>query len=130
MSEKEERELENALSSYYVDEDQVLAIIMLKIDTKEADNVATTISQFEHVDDVFLVTGETDIIAKVRFGNYPEMKHFVVDRLGKISGVKETRTMMVVTVYKENGRVMVKLPEEKERGGEGKEEGEASGEGE
>ena len=95
-------DMEQALTALY-GEDQVAAIITLKVDTKEADRIATEIARFDTIQDVFLVTGDTDIIAKARFRNYRGLKDFVLNSLAPITGVKDTKTLMVVTTYKESG---------------------------
>ncbi|HIJ17819.1 MAG TPA: hypothetical protein HA364_08605, partial [Thermoplasmata archaeon] len=69
MEEKDKKEYEEIISSYY-GEDQVAALVNFKIDTKGSDMVAQKIAEFSYVEDVFLVTGDTDIIAKARFPNY------------------------------------------------------------
>ena len=96
-------EFEDVVTSYY-GEEPVTAIITLKVDTKEVDNIAMRISEHPAVDDAFLVTGDTDIILKATFGKYSDLKQFVVTAVGGIHGVKETATWMVVTTYKEDGR--------------------------
>lgn len=100
---KKESDMDQYISSYY-GEDQVSAVITIKVDTKEADKVATKISEFDIIEDVFLVTGDTDIIARARFSNYKGLKDFVVESLAPIRGIKETNTLMVVTIYKEGGQ--------------------------
>ena len=55
-------DMEQALTALY-GEDQVAAVITLKVDTKEADRIATEISKFEVIQDVFLVTGDTVFVA-------------------------------------------------------------------
>ena len=83
-----------------------------KIDTKGSDQVAQKIASFPSIEDVFLVTGDTDIIAKARFPNYAALKKFIVDDVADIDGVKETRTFMVVTTFKERGEVRLESEEE------------------
>jgi len=95
-------EYEDVVTSYY-GEEPVTAIITLKVDTKEVDNIAMRVSEHPSVDDAFLVTGDTDIIMKATFDKYSDLKHFVVSSVGGIPGVKETSTWMVVTTYKESG---------------------------
>ncbi len=95
-------DMEQALTALY-GEDQVAAVITLKVDTKEADRIATQISKFDVIQDVFLVTGDTDIVAKARFRNYKGLKEFVLSSLAPIPGIKDTKTLMVVTTYKEGG---------------------------
>jgi Lrp/AsnC family leucine-responsive transcriptional regulator len=96
------QEYDTVISSYYGD-DVVVAVITVKVDTKEADKLAADMTEFDCIEDVFLVTGDTDIVAKARFNTYRDLKDFVVGNLGKLSGVKETKTLMVVTTYKERG---------------------------
>jgi DNA-binding Lrp family transcriptional regulator len=112
MEEKDKKEYEEIISSYY-GEDQVAALVSFKIDTKGSDLVAQKIAGFNYVEDVFLVTGDTDIIAKARFPNYASLKKFIVDEVSGIDGVKETKTFMVVTTFKERGKV--KEPEEESK---------------
>ena len=104
MAEKEDTgsEYEDVVTSYY-GEEPVTAIVTLKVDTKEVDNIAMRVSEAPNVDDTFLVTGDTDIILKATFDRYSDLKKFVVSTLGRIPGVKETATWMVVTTYKESG---------------------------
>lgn len=95
-------ELDEVISHYYGD-DQVTAVVTLKVDTKEADRIASEVARFDAVQDCFLVTGDTDIIVKARFPDYKGLKEFVVRSLAPIVGIKDTKTLMVVTTYKESG---------------------------
>ncbi|MCI4336890.1 MAG: Lrp/AsnC ligand binding domain-containing protein [Thermoplasmata archaeon] len=94
--------VESAFTKVWGDE-HVVALIALKVETSEADTVATEVSRFTEVDDVFLVTGDTDIFLKVRFPQYDELKEFVLHRLPGVKGIRETKTLLVVTAYKESG---------------------------
>jgi len=93
---------DSVISTYYGDE-QVVAVIMVKVESKVADKTAQDIAEFDPVEDLFMVTGDTDLLIKARFGNYKDLKHFVVNGLGKLEGIKETKTLMVVSMYKEKG---------------------------
>ena len=93
---------DRVLSKYY-GEEQVMVIMTIKVDTKEADAIANEIADNLAIEDVFLVTGDTDIVAKAKFNNYKELKDFVVRFLSNLKGVKDTKTLMVVTAYKEKG---------------------------
>jgi Lrp/AsnC family transcriptional regulator, leucine-responsive regulatory protein len=96
------RELETAFTKVWGDE-HVVALIALKVETSEADGVATEVAKFGEVEDVFLVTGDTDIFLKVRFPHYDELKEFVLHRLPGVRGIRESKTLLVVTAYKEGG---------------------------
>lgn len=96
------RVVESAFTKVWGDE-HVVALIALKVETSEADAVANEVAKFNEVDDVFLVTGDTDIFLKVRFPHYEELKEFVLHRLPGVKGIRETKTLLVVTAYKEGG---------------------------
>lgn len=100
------REYEKDVSQYYGDE-KVTAIITLKVDTKEVDTVARTVCENPGVKDVFLVTGDTDLVIKATFDSYKAFKQFVVGDVGNIKGVIDTSTGMVVTKYKENRKLIM-----------------------
>lgn len=102
MQENEKSEYEAVIATYYGD-DQVTALINLKVDTKDAEKIAEKISGYLVVEDVFLVTGDTDIVAKVKVQTYNQLKRFLVDDLSNINGVKDTKTLMVVSTFKERG---------------------------
>ncbi len=91
------------MNQYYEEGYIVTALIGVKLDTKSINNFATTIIDLNTVEDIFLVTGEYDIILKVKFPSYGELKDFVINRLSKINGVIKTETMMVINIYKERG---------------------------
>ena len=84
-------------------EDSVVALVALKVETSEADHVASEAAKFPEVEDAFLVTGDTDIFLKARFPHYEELKEFVLRRLPSVRGIRETKTLLVVTAYKESG---------------------------
>ena len=96
------RAVESAFTKVWGDE-HVVALIALKVETSEADTVAAEVSKFAEVEDVFLVTGDTDIFLKVKFPHYEELKDFVLHRLPAVRGIRETKTLLVVTAYKEGG---------------------------
>jgi DNA-binding Lrp family transcriptional regulator len=100
------RAVESAFTKVWGDE-HVVALIALKVETAEADNVANEVARFPEVEDVFLVTGDTDIFLKVRFPHYEELKEFVLRRLPSVKGIRETMTLLVVTAYKEAGETHV-----------------------
>ncbi len=100
-SSKEGSDYDSIISSYYGD-DQVTAMICVKVETKDVDLIAEAISKNNSVDDVYILTGETDIMAMVRFNTYKELKSFLIETDG-IPGVKETNTSMVVTTFKRSG---------------------------
>ena len=94
------RAVESAFTKVW-GEESVVALIALKVETAEADNVASEVAKFPEVEDDFLVTGDTDIYLKARFPHYEELKEFVLHRLPAVRGIRESKTLLVVTAYKE-----------------------------
>jgi len=95
---------EGVISRYYGNE-SVKSVIQLKVETKDADIVAEKVARLPEIEDLFLVTGDTDLIAKAGFDNYNALKKFIVERLSKIEGVRDIKTLMVVTTFKERGKI-------------------------
>jgi DNA-binding Lrp family transcriptional regulator len=91
------------MSTYYSDE-QVKSLITMRVDTKLAEDIALKISEYDCIVDAYMVTGDIDIIAKTIFNTYKELKEFIVNDLGKIEGIKNTNTLMVVSTFKEHGK--------------------------
>lgn len=72
----------------------------LKDGTKvKQENIAKSIKKFDEVEEVHIVTGETDIIIKARFSDIKQMNTFVIDKLRGIQGIDKTRTMLVLSSY-------------------------------
>ncbi len=90
------------LAEYYA-QSNVEAIILLKVDTQRADDIALALAKFREIQHMYLVTGEDDIVLKAKFRTYRELKDFIIKSLAPLEGLEDTKTMMVVTTYKENG---------------------------
>ena len=95
---------ERDLSQYYAEQRTVEAIILLKVDTAQADDIANKLASFPQIQHAYLVTGEDDIILKAAFRTYRELKDFIIKSLAPLPGLEDTKTMMVVTTYKEGGQ--------------------------
>ncbi len=83
----------------------ITALIGLKVDTPQIDSIARVLRDSPNVEDLFLVTGDFDLIIKVKFLSYRDLKEFILEKVGKLEGIQDTSTMVVVTSYKERGLV-------------------------
>jgi len=104
--EEEKSDYEKAISRYY-EGDRVRTVIQMKVDTKAADAIADKVATLPEIEDLFLVIGDADLIGKASFENYSALKKFIVDRLSKIEGMRDTKTLMIVTTFKERGEIRV-----------------------
>jgi DNA-binding Lrp family transcriptional regulator len=96
-------DVETDLSQYYAQR-SVESIILLKVDTARADDIADALAKFQEIEHAYLVTGEDDIVLKARFETYRQLKDFIIKTVGPLPGILDTKTMMVVTTYKEAGK--------------------------
>jgi len=96
-------ELSVSMEKYY-EERIVTAVIGIETDMEMVDAVGDKFSSMKHVEDVFVVTGDYDIMLKVRFPDYNEFQNFLVKELVNVEGVKKSKTMMVLSIKKEMGR--------------------------
>jgi len=70
--------------------------------------VARKISEFPEVQEVHIITGEWDIIVKVRVSDVEELGRFVIDKVRAVPGVEKTLTCVVLDTLKETLTVNVR----------------------
>lgn len=110
MASIENKDYEEVISTYYEGRG-VSSLISLEIDPQESDHVAKELASYHNVEDVLLVTGDVDMIVKARFKNYDHMKSFLTEQASGLKGVENVSSMMIVTTYKERGK-MIEVDEE------------------
>lgn len=98
-------EITSTIGKYYNDK-IVTAVVGIETDVSRVDQIGKELAGENNVEDVFIVTGEYDILIKVRFPDYEALQKFLVGRLSKITGVKGSKTMMVVSIKKDMGQTM------------------------
>jgi Lrp/AsnC family transcriptional regulator for asnA, asnC and gidA len=77
----------------------VSAFVFVTVDydkIKSQEDVAKEIGKLENVDGAYIVTGETDILIKVRARDVEELNEVIVRKLRAINGVDKTRTSVVL----------------------------------
>ena len=88
--------------------DRVEAVIELHVTPKKSrgfDEIATTISEFEEVESVLLMSGGYDMQVVVKGKNFQEIALFVAKRLSPLDDVLSTATHFVLRVYKREGKL-------------------------
>jgi DNA-binding Lrp family transcriptional regulator len=71
--------------------------------------VAEEIAKFPEVQEVHIITGDWDLLVKLRAQNVEAIGKFVVDKLRLISGLEKTLTCMVFETVKETTKVDVPI---------------------
>jgi DNA-binding Lrp family transcriptional regulator len=77
------------------------AIIALEVDLNKIDGVVESLAACENVRYVSLCTGNHDIFVGAWFRSSLELKQFVKDYIGDLSGIRKTETFVVLDVIKE-----------------------------
>ena len=96
---------------------KVRAIIEVEVQPERDggfDRVARTISKFEEVESVFLVSGRYDLRLEVVGESLQQVAFFVASKLAPLNGVQATATHFILKKYKEAGFALQK-DEEYER---------------
>lgn len=87
-----------------------LARIELKVTPKSGmgfDEIASTIAQFDEVQEVYLMSGGYDLALEVAGKTFKDVALFVAHRLAPLESVQSTATHFVLKKYKEQGVVTV-----------------------
>ncbi len=61
------------------------------------EKVAKQIKAMEEVENVEIVTGNTDMVVKVRSGDVDQLNDFIIEKLRNVDGVDQTQTMVVLS---------------------------------
>src|SRR3989337_678111 len=69
--------------------------------------VAEEIAKFPEVQEVHIITGDWDLLVKLRAESVDAVGKFVVDKLRLISGLEKTLTCMVFETVKETTKIIV-----------------------
>ncbi len=69
--------------------------------------VAKEISSFPEVQEVHIITGDWDLLIKVRAEDIDAIGKFVIDKLRTVKGIKKTLTCMVFDSTKETTNVLI-----------------------
>jgi len=67
--------------------------------------VARKIATLPEVQEAHIITGDWDIVLKVRVTDIDELGKFIVDKLRKIEGVEKTLTCVVLDTVKETTKI-------------------------
>jgi Lrp/AsnC family leucine-responsive transcriptional regulator len=71
--------------------------------------VAEEISKFPEVQEVYIITGDWDLLVKLRAESVDAVGKFVVDKLRLIKGIEKTLTCMVFETVKETTEINLPL---------------------
>lgn len=76
------------------------AMVGISVEVGKVDSVADRIAQFDEVSYLFMASGEFDLFVEVYCKNREDFVSFLSDELHHIPGVQQTRTFMILKMYK------------------------------
>jgi DNA-binding Lrp family transcriptional regulator len=71
-------------------------------------DIASDIAKFPEVQEVYIITGDWDLLIKLRAENVNTIGKFVIDKLRLVKGIEKTLTCMVFETCKETTEILLK----------------------
>ena len=80
----------------------ITAIVLVETEVSQVPEVAAAIADLTGVSEVYSVTGDVDLVAVVRVREHDELSGVIADRLGKVPGVRSTKTYLAFRAYSQH----------------------------
>ena len=78
----------------------ITALVLFKVQRGMIPGLATHLGAIDEVVEVFSITGEFDLMAKIQVREYEHLSEIVTEKMQNMEGVVATRTMMAFKTYK------------------------------
>ena len=79
---------------------RILAFVDIFVESPEMDEVVAALYKLSHLEELYEVTGEFDIVALVSATDIEEFRDVLKNKIMKIKGVKSTVTSIVLHTHK------------------------------
>jgi DNA-binding Lrp family transcriptional regulator len=79
----------------------ITAFVLLDVDVAHVPEAAETLVDIEGVTEVYSVTGRYDLIVKVRVARNEDLADVVTGRIGKVTGIQGSETVIAFRSYSE-----------------------------
>jgi DNA-binding Lrp family transcriptional regulator len=76
------------------------AFVLVKCELGRLEDVANALMELEGVSEVHSITGAYDLLVKLYAPTYEDFGDLVPDRLQKVSGVRDTTTLLAFRAFK------------------------------
>ena len=77
----------------------ITAVVLVETEVNRVPEVAAEIAVLVGVSEVYSVTGDVDLVVMIRVREHEELADVIADRLGKVPGVRSTRTYLAFRAY-------------------------------
>ncbi len=79
---------------------KLLAFVDIFVESPEMDNVLASLVELDHLEELYEVTGEFDIVTMVSADDIEEFRDVLKNKIMKIKGVKSTVSSIVLKAHK------------------------------
>ena len=80
---------------------RLLAFVDIFVESPEMDDVLAALTQLEHLEELYEVTGEFDIVTLVSAADIEEFRDILKNKIMKIKGVKSTVAQLFLKLTKD-----------------------------
>ncbi|MEO6605360.1 MAG: Lrp/AsnC ligand binding domain-containing protein [Aeromicrobium sp.] len=80
----------------------ITAIVFIQADVSRISQTAEQIAAIDGVSEVYSVTGELDLLARVRVREVDDVAKVVADQLNKVDGVLSTQTQIAFQTFSQH----------------------------
>lgn len=77
----------------------ITAVVLVETEVSQVPEVAAAIADLDGVSEVYSVTGDVDLVVMVRVRQHEDLAEVIADRLGKVPGVRSTKTYLAFRAY-------------------------------
>jgi anthranilate phosphoribosyltransferase len=76
------------------------AFVLMKISVGKLPEVSKELLAIEEIKDLYMVTGEFDLLAVLEVDKYEQLGEIIVEKIHKIKNIERTQTLMAFKTYK------------------------------
>jgi len=77
----------------------ITAVVLVETEVDRVPEVAGLIADLDGVSEVYSVTGDVDLVVMIRVRAHEELADVIADQLGKVPGVRSTKTYLAFRAY-------------------------------
>ena len=75
------------------------ALILMNVERGKVNETAQSLLEIEGVAEVYSVTGEYDLVARLHLHKYEDLAEVVTQKIGELTAITKTNTLMAFQVY-------------------------------
>jgi DNA-binding Lrp family transcriptional regulator len=80
----------------------VSAIVLLKVERGQINEVAQTLAEVDGISEVFSVAGRYDLVAVLRVRDNRALAELVTEKMLKVSGILDSETLIAFRVFSQH----------------------------